>query len=532
MNPLVNQNVLDHIKQLPHEPGVYLFKDLNRQIIYIGKAKDLRNRVGQYVQRFDIDVKASSILSAAISLDHVQTSSELEALLLEAQLIQSHQPRFNVLLKDGQPFLWLTISSPSGDVLPKLELVRNKKKRGVYFGPFLEKGHARSVYEFLVRTFRLKICNKKIANGCLYYHLGSCAGACRPDFDVQGYRDRLALVQLALQKGRREFLQYLLDEIAAANKTLHFERSRELHQLCQSFERVFDALGSKKPDAATYVKKDIWVLSPDDQELFFYEERDTVLKKRQHFYFYPHDDRAALLESIKEYFLSVYRQRRPAHVILTNIDFGEDKELFQQFLQTLHNLELEPNIQQGYEAHYAQLLKMALVHMEQDRKKRQSLGILLKKLFLLPKEPVTIDCFDISHKQGTFMVGSCVRFTGGQPEPDKFRRFKIKTVIGQNDYASLREIVGRRYRDGVDLPDLILIDGGKGQLHAVDDLFPGAEFASLAKREETIFSPRIPEGKKLDLQSFTGQVLVALRDYTHHFAISYHRLLAGKITEE
>lgn len=532
MDTLVNQNVLDQIKNLPHEPGVYLFKDLNRQIIYVGKAKDLRNRVSQYLQQQNSDVKAHSILQAAYALDHVRTSSELEALLLEAQLIQSHQPRFNVLLKDGQPFLWLIISSQSADVLPKIELVRNKKKRGIYFGPFLEKNHARSVYEFLLRTFRLKICNKKITNGCLYYHLGSCAGACRPDFDADAYRDRLALVQLALQKGRREFLQYLLDEIAAANKTLHFERSRELHQHCQSFERVFDALGSKKPDVAAYVKKDIWVLSPDNQELFFYEERDTVLKKRQHFYFYLQEDQASLVESIKEYFLSVYRQRRPAHVILTNIDFAEDKNLFQKFLQTLHNLELEPNIQQGYEGHYAQLLKMALVHMDQDRKKRQSLGSLLKKLFLLPKEPRTIDCFDISHKQGTFMVGSCVRFTAGQPEPDKFRRFKIKTVIGQNDYASLREIVSRRYRDVGDLPDLILIDGGKGQLHAVDDLFPGAEFASLAKREETIFSCRIPEGKKLDLQSFTGQVIVALRDYTHHFAISYHRLLADKVNDK
>lgn len=529
MDITVDQGLLEQIKKLPRAPGVYLFKDLNSQILYIGKAKDLRNRVNQYVQRLGVDVKANAILAAAVTVDCVETLTELEALLLEAQLVQSHQPRFNVLLKDGQPFLWLTIAPRVSDALPVLELVRSKKKRGVFFGPFLEKGHARSVYDFLIRTFRLKMCNKKVAGGCLYFHLGSCAGACKPDFDATGYRERIALAQLSLQKGRQAFLQYLLDEIAATNKTMHFERSRELHQYYQSFERVFDALDTKTPGTALYVKKDIWVLSDDGQELFFFEERDGVLKKRQHFYFYPQLDAQVHLEAIQEYFLSVYRQRRPAHVIMTSIDFGEDVNLFQQFLQSLHNLELAPNIQQPHKGHYAQIMKLAKVQVEQDRKKRQSLGLMLKKLFLLPYEPRTIDCFDISHKQGTFMVGACVRFTDGQPEPDKFRRFKIKTVIGQNDYASLREIVGRRYRDGLDIPDLILIDGGKGQLHAVDDLFPGAEFAALAKREETVFAKRIPEGKKLDLQTFSGQVLVALRDYTHHFAITYHRLLAADI---
>lgn len=540
MNILVEQALVDQIKELPRKPGVYLFKDLNRQIIYVGKAKDLRNRVNQYIQRFEIDVKANAILTSAISVEHVETTNELEALLLEAQLIQSHQPRFNVLLKTGQPFIYITISQPKGEGLPALELTRNKKKQGLYFGPFLEKGHARAVYSFLIKTLRLKICGKKIAGGCIYYHLGSCSGSCRPDFNESDYRERLALAQMALQKGHKKFLEHLKAEIAASNQALLFERSRELHHYMQSFGRIFEALGSKPAAAGSYVKKDIWWLTEDGKELFFFEERDGVLKKRQHFYFYlpdivgsedlPADQpgQEILVELIKEHFLSVYRQRRPAHVILTNVNFGEDINLFQEFLQTLHSLDLCPTIQRPYEGHYAQLLKMANVQADQERRKRQSLGIMLKKLFLLSREPKIIDCFDISHKQGTFMVGACIRFYNGHPQPDKFRRFKIKTVEGQNDYACLREVVSRRYKDGIDIPDLILIDGGKGQLHAVEDLFPRAEFASLAKREETIFSKRLPEGKKLDLQSFTGQMLVALRDYTHHFAISYHRLLASK----
>lgn len=526
---IIASQLLEQIKALPVSPGVYLFKDVSRQIVYIGKAKNLRNRVNQYVQRLEIDLKSQLIFEVAVAVDHIVTMTELDALLLEAQLIQNHRPRFNVLLKDGQPFLWLMIAPRLIDDLPVLELVRNKKKRGQYFGPFLEKGHARQVHDFLIKTLRLKLCGKKIDGGCLYYHLGSCAGSCRLDFDAQGYRDRMGLAQLALQKGHQKFLQHLRDEIALTNRALQFERSRDLYAHLQAFERVFDALSSKGSGAALYVKKDIWVLSCDGSELYFFEERDGVLKQREYFYFYVHQDTELHAETIKEYFLSVYRHRRPAHVILTNVDFGTEAQLFQAFLQLLHGLDHEPSMQVPHEGHYAQIMKMALIQVEQDRAKRQSLGIALKKLLLLPREPLSIDCFDISHKQGTFMVGACVRFINGKPEPDKFRRFKIKTVDGQNDYASLREIVARRYSSGEDIPDLILIDGGKGQLHAVDDLFPGVEFAALAKREETVFSGRIPDGKVLDKQTFAGQVLIALRDYTHHFAISYHRMLAAQV---
>jgi len=146
----------------------------------------------------------------------------------------------------------------------------------------------------------------------------------------------------------------------------------------------------------------------------------------------------------------------------------------------------------------------------------------------------TIDCFDVSHKQGFFLVGSCVRFTDGQPDKNKFRRFKIKTVKKQDDYASLREIVSRRYKSQEnknDFPDVILIDGGKGQLNAVQDLFPDVTFVSLAKREETIFLQNFPRGKVLDQKTYAAQVLIAIRDYAHHFAISYHRMLSNVIEE-
>ncbi len=225
-----------------------------------------------------------------------------------------------------------------------------------------------------------------------------------------------------------------------------------------------------------------------------------------------------------EHMTSFYRSHIPSATIFVNFDLNDhERELLEKFVHEWHQLNYDVAVTQPVEGHGAALVRLGKLHAQQDEEKRLSLGRQLRVLLKLHFEPKTIDCFDISHKQGLFMVGSCVRFKNGEPDKEGLRKFHIKTVHQIDDYASLREIVARRYADATELPDLILIDGGKGQLNAVQDLFPHAEFACLAKREETIFSNRIPEGRKLDLKSFVGQMLIALRDYAHHFAISFHR---------
>ena len=514
-----NQKLVEQIKKLPSLPGVYLFKDEQDQIVYIGKAKNLKKRGAQYVQRLGIDVKIDSIFASSVTVDHTITANELEALLLEAQLIQSHQPRYNVLLKTGQPFVYLFISSGS---LPELKIVRNQKQKGTYFGPFLEKTTARKVFDFLVKTFCLKICKKKIENGCLYYHMGLCSGSCRPDFDKDDYLRRLELAKNALKQGHKKFLAHLKKQIAEHSAKQEFEKSRELHLYYMAFERVFEALDHKPTDIEDIARKDIWILDHESHQLFVFSERNGVLKKRRVFLL-PFDQEAAYDEALEEFFLSFYRVFVPPATILSNFDLGEDKDVFQDFLKTWHKRDYDVSIIHPTQGHFAALVRLGTVHVQQEVARQISLPRALKLLLKLPHEPHTIDCFDISHKQGMFMVGSCVRFADGQPDKNSFRRFHIKTVEGQDDYASLREIVGRRYHTDADLPDLILIDGGKGQLNAVADLFPAAEFVSLAKREETIFSKRFMAGKKLDQKSYAAQVLIALRDYAHHFAISFHR---------
>jgi excinuclease ABC subunit C len=414
----------DILKAIPKLPGIYVFKNKENGIIYVGKAKCLYNRVVSYFRRQTDDWKVQELIKEYATIEHIVTKNEIEALLLEAQLIRRFKPKYNVLLKSGNPFIYLLITQ---EEIPSLKVVRTKKEKGMYFGPFLQKQKARSVYDYLMRTLKLRLCSAKIDEGCLDYHLGRCAGNCLSTFNLEEYKVRITLAQQLLDGNYEACKKLLQEQIKAHNQKFEFEKSRNLNSYLQDLETIFEVL--KTGFSETKYVKDISALA-------------TPLAYK----------------------------------------------------------------------------------MEEPIKALEELQILLK----LDKKPISIDCFDISHFQSSYLVGSCIRFTYGIPDKNNFRKFKIKTLVQQNDYAALREIVARRYRKYQDLPDVILIDGGKGQLSAVKDLFPQVPCISLAKREETLFTSHAPQGIKLDIQSNVGKLLIALRDYTHHFAISYHRLLKNK----
>ncbi len=413
---------------LPDKPGVYIFKDADDVIIYIGKATSLKQRVSSYFQTGrPADWKKTDMLRNDIAqVDHIVTPGELEASILEAKLIREHQPRYNLLLKEGQPFLYLLFTNED---VPRIKLVRNKKARGTYFGPFLQKQQARSAHRYIINTFRLNICNKKIAHGCLDYHLGTCPGSCRPDFDLDGYKLRVALARATLTKDQKKFTAMIKENIAEYNEQFAFEKAKQLHGYLEDIDGIFYALSARLHEK--YLEPDIFVATTPKP----YGEADaqTISKK-------------------------------------------------------------------------------------------------LQQLFKSPAPIRTIDCFDISHFQSKQIVGACVRFTDGMPDKNYFRRFRIRTIEQQDDYAALHEIVSRRYKTRDQFPDAILIDGGKGQLSAVLSLIPeGVVCVALAKREERLFGAPFPaDGLPLDVHDEAAKVLLALRDYTHHFAISYHRLRRKK----
>lgn len=412
-------------KIIPTLPGVYLFKNAQGEVVYIGKAKSLRSRIASYFHKNPHDWKIEEIQREYADLDFIITKSETEAMLLEADLIQRYQPKLNTIFKTGQPFLYIRFTTSKA--LATMQIVRNKKRKGTHFGPFLHKRQARNAYHFLMRTFKLNTCNKTIENGCLDYHIDNCAGTCKSGFDPAQHHFRIELAKEVLRKRDKKFIAMIKEKIAECNAQFEFEQSKHFAEYLDNVQTIFATIATK---------------------------------------------------------------------------FAPEKFTADIVAATTPTIEVE----------------------ESYKKASRDLEALLGNASHIR----TIDCFDISHFQSQSIVGSCVRFTDGKPDKNKFRRFKIQSLTQQNDYAALQEIVARRYRDASELPDLMLIDGGKGQLSAVQSIFPNAPIVSLAKREETLFSSQLKKGVVLDVKTEMGKLLIALRDYAHHFAISYHRLRRSK----
>lgn len=228
----------EYVRSLPQLPGIYVFKDKDGSILYVGKAKQLRNRVSSYFQKQD-DWKVQELIKEHVTVEHILTKNEVEALMLEAQLIRSYKPKYNVLLKYSNPFVYLVITAGE---LPELQFVRLKKSKGIFFGPFLYKKKARSSYEYLMRSLKLRLCNNKIEHGCLDYHLGLCAGNCLPTFNKDEYLVRLTIAQRLLEGNYEECHAMLTERIKEHNTKLEFEKSKRLSSYLQDLSSLFEAL--------------------------------------------------------------------------------------------------------------------------------------------------------------------------------------------------------------------------------------------------------------------------------------------------
>jgi excinuclease ABC subunit C len=396
-------------KNLSLKAGVYIFRNKYEQIIYIGKAKSIAKRIASYFNNPD-EFKVSMILQEATTLETIPVGTELEALHLEADLIKKYQPKYNTLLKEGNPFIYLFFSQ---ETIPALAIVRTKRKKGTYIGPFLSKKAAHSVFNFLIETFKLKLCKKKIPHGCLQYHIGICAGYCSPDFDLDFYKLRLELAKYLVSKQPERASSIIQEEIKKASQDLKFERAKKLL---------------------------------------------------------------------------------------------EYKKNFEIFANTVQKLSMMPSKTK-----------------KQDNSKNLDVLIAMQKRLGLKHIPYVIDCFDISHLQSQAIVGSCIRYVNGSPEPKSFRRFQIKSLYQQDDYAALEEIVQRRYKTGQNYPNLIIVDGGKGQINAIKPYIGTAELVGLAKKEETIISSDLSNFIKLNPHRTEDLLIIQIRDKTHQFAITYHR---------
>jgi excinuclease ABC subunit C len=542
---------------IPDRPGVYLHKNAEGEVIYVGKARNLKNRVTSYVVgRGARDAKTMTLINEIDSIDFVTTNNELEAILLENNLIKAHQPRYNILLRDDKsyPYLKVTMS----EHYPRVVFTRrmDRKKGDLFFGPFFA-GTARRILKLVADQFKLRSCDLEITEGknalsrpCLYYDMHQCLGPCVVGLTTRdGYREMVDDVLLFLGGKSRELQERLKQRMYRAAEEESFELATYYRDLIRTVERI---QAEQQVASAEGEDADVWGLYEEGSDVavqLFVIRDGNVVDRRELFWEKVADYRPG-------YFLSEILQRYYQdnlfipHEILIPFDV-EEKELLDDWLSEQANRKVAVRVPQrgrGVDRLDLANRNARLSHESRFRKSTQDrLQIAAQRLGSVlsqatgwqEREIQKIESFDISNIQGTDSVAGMVVLDRGKFDKNQYRIFNIKTVIGADDFRSIAEAVDRRYKrvleDKKELPDLILIDGGRGQLNAALAALHklGVEeipIAGLAKREEEIYVPDRDEPIRLEKRDPALQLLQMVRDETHRFAVSSHRRRRSKRT--
>lgn len=541
----------DRLKALPQKPGVYLFRDASRNVLYVGKAANLRNRVRSYFAAPSaLSPKLRTMMGRVSDFEFLVTDSDQEALILECNLIKKHRPRFNVRLKDDKTYPFLKITT--GEDWPRVHITRRVDSDGSrYFGPYASAGSIRKTLELLQRLFPFRSCRKDITGTdrrpCLEYDIHRCAGPCIGAVSRAEYRDIIKQVILFLEGRQERVLKDLERKMHDASERLDFERAAVLRDQIQAVENVTER---QKISSATRGDVDVIALAQNRDhayvEVFFI--RHGKLVERDHFIVQGTRDegpRQIMCSFLNQFYDSAtyvppsillehapddgaaiqsrLESKRGARVSLAVPRRGEKKRLVEMVAE---------NARQGLEQHVVKWLAEPETSSAALEELREQLR--------LPSTPDRIECYDISDIRGTSAVGSMVVFEEGHPRPAHYRRFRMKTVEGSDDYAMIREVLRRRFKragatqgTGDDqpwgvLPDLVLIDGGRGHLTsalaALREMgVDSVPVAAIAKEREELFRPDMAEPVVLPRTSPALYLVQRVRDEAHRFALSYHR---------
>src|SRR5215204_1084086 len=544
--PVVSDAIAAKLPHLPESPGVYLWKDAEGQVLYVGKAKRLRSRVRSYVgQDHWGSPKTRALMLHAVALDTIVVPSEAHALILENNLIKEYRPRFNIALRDDKsyPYIKVTLAEPFPRVYVTRQLVNDGSR---FFGPYTDVGAMRRALNVVKRIFTVRSCNYELPTvapdrPCLDHHIGRCKAPC-VGLQTQGdYRAMIDEVVLFLDGRTDEVTRRVRERMEAAAVSLDFERAAELRDALRHLERmeeptvVLEVEGGDR-DVVGYAR------DADEACVVLMRIRGGRLLAREHQFFENIDgeDDGAVLEAflVRSYLPLEDRARE----LFVPFDF-EGRTLVEESLErtVVHAPQRGPKreLVDLAEQNARHLLEEVRLAGEQADERAVDPVYELQRQLGLQKVPRSLVCFDISHAQGTDTVASMVWFQNGRPNRGEYRKFKVKSVEGIDDFASMREVVGRyfgrRLHDAKPLPDLVVIDGGKGQLHAAHDAL--AEHAlgelpliSLAKREEEIFVFGRSESLRLTRRSPALRLLQQARDEAHRFAITFQRLRRTKRT--
>ena len=538
------------LRSLPAQPGCYLFKDAQGTVLYVGKAVNLRQRVRSYFQKSaQHSPKTARMVRKIADLEWIVTDSELEALILECNLIKKHRPPYNVLMRDDKsyPYLCLTVT----EKFPRLLVTRRVRRDGNrYFGPFANSGAVWETHRLLHRTFPLIPCGKvwsgeAVQRPCLYYQMGRCLAPCAGLADAEQYRQIVQQVALFLQGKGDALIRQLTEQMEAAADALEFERAARIRDQIRALQEVLQRQKVIHPDG---IDEDVIALVKDERgacvQMFFI--RGGKLLGQRHFFLSEgteENPRALMTEFLKQYYQDA--PEVPERILLP-YEVEEAQIIAQWLRQKRGDGTVEIRVPRRGED--AQLLELAAqnaelalqslrMEMEQKAEWLESALLELQEALNLPTMPQRIEAFDISNIQGVAPVGSMVVFEGGQPKKSDYRRFRIRWhPETPDDFAMMREVITRRLREALEgdpkwrtLPDLMLIDGGRGQLNAALEAMHALGFeipaVGLAKKQELLILPDREEPLALPHHSKALHLLQRVRDEAHRFALSYHRKL-------
>jgi excinuclease ABC subunit C len=540
----------EQLRTLPAKPGIYLFKDKEGKVIYVGKAANLNSRVRSYFGTpSNLSSKTQQLVSRIQDFEFVVTSSEQEALILECNMIKKHTPRYNVSLKDNKTFPYLRIDV--NEDWPRVCITRRVHKDGArYFGPFASAGSVRKTLRLIEKIFPFRSCSKHIEGKdkrpCLDYYIRRCLGPCIGAVGKQEYHDVINQVILFLQGKQELILRELNANMKAAAQQSQFERAALLRDQIKAIEEVIEG---QRIAIKLQGDKDVVGLAQNEEQAYLQllSVRNSKLIGQDHFIMegiQGESARQIMTGFVKQYYASA--SYIPPLILLQHA--VDEPQMLSEWLNQQRGGKVKLQVpQRGAKKklvdtaaeNAAQGLQVALA--KETKTEVISSGLQeLKNRLHLPKLPRRIECYDVSNIQGTLAVSSMVVLEKGRPKPAHYRRFRIKTVAGADDCAMIRETLRRRFKRGLTgegawgiTPDLVLIDGGKGQLNAAAEVRQELELesipiASLAKENEEVFIPGDPQPVRIAKDSPALHVLQRARDEAHRFAISYHKKLRHK----
>jgi excinuclease ABC subunit C len=549
-----DQNRKEHIeaqlKELPRQPGVYMMKDETGMVIYVGKAKSLRSRVRSYFRKNNQTYKTQMLVKYIDDFDYIMTDTEVEAYILEANLIKKYQPKFNIRLKDDKSYPYIKVTKNVD--FPRVFKTRIVKNDGAeYFGPFADVDAIYKTLDVIKDIFKLRSCKKELdaanpeAKPCLNYHIDKCLGPCIGAVSKEDYHELIDQVMLFLSGRQEELRKEVEAKMKQAAEERNYEKAARFRDALKAFKKLSE---SQKVMTDKNIDQDVVALVEGENDTACTQlliVRNGRLIGQEYFILQGTEEESE--SEIMGSFLQQYYQQAAGipDELLLNTDLAYQELLEERLADIKGKKVIIHQPQKGdkkkmiemAERNAAQNLKKEDIRSKYEEKRTSGAVEKLGEVLELETPPYHIEGFDISNIQGTDSVASMVVFKNGRPSKKDYRRFKIKTVEGPDDFSSMKEVVERRYarllREDKKLPDLILIDGGKGQLNAAFEVLEllGIEdipIIGLAKREEEIFRPGEKDPITLPHHTPTLQLLQRIRDEAHRFAVSYHRKLRSR----